>query len=226
MPTTSATSAATNTASSSLATSTSDVKAQTDRFLKILLTQLQNQNPLDPLKPEEFSTQLAQFSQLEQAVNTNSKLDTLIKASASPSISPLTYLGNTVDFTSNKAPVQNEAATWTYETVGATNVAIEIRDDSGKLLYSGKGDASTGPHTLTLNSLSGVADGTTLKLQVSATDASGKTVAPTITARAKITAVDTKNGVSTLEADGLSISTDSIVRVATPTTPTTASSQA
>ncbi|OVE80243.1 hypothetical protein BVY02_00835 [bacterium J17] len=46
-----------------------------DEFLTLLVHQLQNQDPLDPMKAEEFAVNLAQFSQLEQLVSINGKLD-------------------------------------------------------------------------------------------------------------------------------------------------------
>jgi flagellar basal-body rod modification protein FlgD len=51
-----------------------------DEFLKLLVAQLQNQNPMDPSAPEEFSAQLAQFSSLEQLVNVNDKLEAQLVA--------------------------------------------------------------------------------------------------------------------------------------------------
>lgn len=48
------------------------------QFLQLLTTQLQNQDPLSPMDSTEFTSQLVQFSQVEQAINTNSKLDDLV----------------------------------------------------------------------------------------------------------------------------------------------------
>jgi len=194
------------------------VKDQTDRFLKILLTQLQNQNPLDPMKPEQFASQLAQFSSLEQQVSMNTKLDKLISAASPSNVAPLAYLGTVVDYDSATAPVQGEQAAWTYSTAGATNVTLTIKDAAGLTVYTGAGDTAAGAHTLVLNSLAGVPDGTPLSITVAATDAAGKVVLPTITSRATITAVNTANGASTLEAAGYMITPDLVKRIATPVT--------
>lgn len=51
-----------------------------DQFLKLFTTQLQNQNPLDPMKDEAFVSQLAQFSQLEATTNMASSLSSLVDA--------------------------------------------------------------------------------------------------------------------------------------------------
>lgn len=51
-----------------------------DQFLKLFTTQLQNQNPLDPVKNEAFVAQLAQFSQLEATTNMSSSLNALVSS--------------------------------------------------------------------------------------------------------------------------------------------------
>lgn len=203
--------------------STTSAEAQKNQFMKLLLTQLQNQNPLDPQKPEEFASQLAQFSQLEQAVDTNTELESLTKQLATSSMSQLSYLGTKVDFDSKIAPVQNEEVTWTYSTVGATSVNITISDAAGKVVYTGTGETATGTHTLTINELDNVPDGTPLTMSIVAKDTNGALVTPTIYARAKIDAVNSASGTTVLEANGYSIGTDLVKRVSTSSTTSTAS---
>jgi flagellar basal-body rod modification protein FlgD len=50
-----------------------------DEFVKLLVTQMQNQDPLNPMDGKELATQLAQFSSVEQLININDKLDNLAK---------------------------------------------------------------------------------------------------------------------------------------------------
>ena len=49
--------------------------ASREEFLQLLVTQLKNQNPLDPMNPEDFSAQLAQFSSLEKLISIDSTLE-------------------------------------------------------------------------------------------------------------------------------------------------------
>jgi flagellar basal-body rod modification protein FlgD len=51
-----------------------------DDFLKILLVQLQNQDPLNPLEDKEFIAQMANFSTLEQMVNMTTMLENFIQS--------------------------------------------------------------------------------------------------------------------------------------------------
>lgn len=48
-----------------------------DQFLKILITQLQNQDPMQPLEDKEFIAQMAQFSSVEQLMNISTQLNAL-----------------------------------------------------------------------------------------------------------------------------------------------------
>lgn len=63
----------------------SDVKTQISSdfqtFLSLLTTQISNQDPMDPMKAEEFAVQLATFSSVEQQVQTNELLSAMIGAS-------------------------------------------------------------------------------------------------------------------------------------------------
>jgi flagellar basal-body rod modification protein FlgD len=51
-----------------------------DNFLKLLLAQMKNQDPTEPMKSTDYMAQLATFSQVEQSVKSNSKLDALLSS--------------------------------------------------------------------------------------------------------------------------------------------------
>jgi flagellar basal-body rod modification protein FlgD len=62
-------------------TSETSSTATYDNFLKLLLTQMKNQDPTEPMKSTDYMAQLATFSQVEQTVKSNSKLDALLASS-------------------------------------------------------------------------------------------------------------------------------------------------
>lgn len=59
-------------------TPAANVTADYDTFLQLLVTQLQNQDPLNPTDNAEFIAQLASFSAVEQQTQTNAKLDLML----------------------------------------------------------------------------------------------------------------------------------------------------
>ena len=60
----------------------SQAKVDYDAFLTLLVTEMKNQDPTKPMESTDFVAQLATFSNVEQGVQTNAKLDALLTASA------------------------------------------------------------------------------------------------------------------------------------------------
>jgi flagellar basal-body rod modification protein FlgD len=67
-------------------TATAENALGKDAFLRILVTQMKNQNPLEPLKDTEFIGQMAQFSSLEQLTNLNQTMTQFVGGSGSQSL--------------------------------------------------------------------------------------------------------------------------------------------
>jgi len=89
-PVTSSSSAGSTSGQNSAATSSPSIDK--DMFLQLLVAQLQNQDPLNPTDSTTFVTQLAQFQQLEQSINTGQDvtairqdLDTLVTTASNGS---------------------------------------------------------------------------------------------------------------------------------------------
>ncbi len=75
----------------------STIAGNFNQFLTLLTTQLQNQNPLDPLDTNQFTQQLVQFASVEQQLKTNDQLGNLITASkASAAATASGLIGKTV----------------------------------------------------------------------------------------------------------------------------------
>ena len=110
-------------------------------FLKLMLAQLQNQDPLSPMEGTEFAAQLAQFTSLEQLMNLNDSMDVSINANylLSQSINntlAATLIGKEVKLNGNS--FQNngqENTTLGYNlSTAASSVTVKIYNESGALI--------------------------------------------------------------------------------------------
>src|SRR5215475_8076699 len=79
-----------------------------DTFLTLLTTQLQNQDPLQPMDSNQFTQQLVQFSQVEQQIDSNKNLESLITLTKSQTTTAaVSYLGKTLTLTDGTASLEN-----------------------------------------------------------------------------------------------------------------------
>ncbi|MEQ8434310.1 MAG: flagellar hook assembly protein FlgD [Oceanicaulis sp.] len=125
-----------------------------DTFLTLLTEQLQNQDPLDPMDSQQFVQQLTQFSSVEQLINSNQSLETLLALqTANARMSATDYIGRDVTVSSSDAPLQNGAAEWTYALPrqAATN-ELMISDSAGRVVATFQNqETGQGAHTFTWN---------------------------------------------------------------------------
>lgn len=86
---------ATNTTTQSTATAASNKAAlDYDTFLQLLIAQMQNQDPTEPMDSSEQIAQLATFSQVEQTIETNKNLESLLQSNSLATASAI--IGKTV----------------------------------------------------------------------------------------------------------------------------------
>lgn len=206
--------AATTTTTTSAGASTAQINGNT--FLQLLMTQLQNQNPLDPMNPTEFTQQLVSYSALEQQIESNTKLDSLTtKLSALSAQSSISYLGTTAELNSNIGALQSGQANWSYDLPSdARSVQLTVTDANGATVYSGAGDTGAGAHALALSSAAlskSVADGSPLTLTVSALDSSGTALNATVHSFAVIDGLQSTSDGMTYDGGGLSFADSDIV---------------
>src|SRR5262252_2853828 len=86
--------AGSSTANQTNALASQQIAGNFQSFLELLTTQLQNQNPLDPLDTNQFTQQLVEFAGVQEQLNTNDSLSTLISLQQSTASSQaLNYVG-------------------------------------------------------------------------------------------------------------------------------------
>jgi flagellar basal-body rod modification protein FlgD len=107
-------------------------------FLTLLTTQLQNQNPLDPLDTNQFTQQLVQFAGVEQQLKTNDQLTSLVSLQqTAQSTQALGFVGKTAVVDGSTTNLVNSATSWNLSVPTDSNVAITIANSTGQNVFSG-----------------------------------------------------------------------------------------
>lgn len=168
-----------------------------DDFLTLFVTQLQNQDPLDPQEGTEFISQLAQLTQVEQAYNTNTNLQSMLNQGGnSMSMAAVSLIGTEVEAIGSEVNLRAGTPTSVnFNLVQSANeVTVSVQDASGatvKTLVGGAKGAGEGSIAWDGTNNAGVALGSgAYTFTVSAKDASGNSVASTSMIKGKVDGVD------------------------------------
>ena len=206
-PTTSTgTSTLTSGATSTAAQGQASLNADYTDFLKLLTTQLQNQDPTAPMDSTQFTQQLVSLAGVEQSVNTNANLEKIVSLNQSNQVSQTaSYIGKTVQADGSAAQLSNGRASFTYTLPSnAANTTVTISDSTGKVVFSGPGQTVAGQYSYNWNGLDAnsneVAPGI-YNIAVSGVDTDGKTITATTTTAGVVQAVTIDNNVPTLHLD-------------------------
>lgn len=127
-----------------------------NEFLQMLVTQLKNQDPMNPMNGDQFAVNLAQFSQLEQLVSINEKLGGTDSTGGTDSASLASYLGHEVLTDSKTVTVDgNDGGLLRVNMPSdAANVDVELFDKDGKSVKTVKfGEVKKGEQSLMLNDI-------------------------------------------------------------------------
>src|SRR5712675_1617086 len=192
-------------------------------FLTLLTTQLQNQNPLDPLDTNQFTQQLVQFAGVEQQLKSNDQLKSLIDIEKSAQATQaLIYVGNTVAVDGSTTQFDG-SATWNLKAPKGTNATVTITNSTGQTVYSGKFTLANGNSSFVWDGKGN--DGTQYpagdyKLTATGTDSSGKDVAIASEVQGVVDSVDLTATPALLSIGGQNYTTDQIKRVIRPSTTT------
>jgi flagellar basal-body rod modification protein FlgD len=197
-PVSASTPSASNTASDT-SNAAKQLSSNFSTFLTLLTTQLKNQDPTSPMDSNTFTQQLVMYSQVEQQIDTNNNLQTLIgQGTTSASATAATYLGKKVSVTNGNASLTGGTAAWTYNlgTASATT-QLAITDSKGRTVFTANGENTSGDHSFTWNGqdMSGnqLADGT-YKLSVTAADSAGSTVTTSVASAGTVSQIDMTSG--------------------------------
>jgi|SRR5579859_5546020 len=202
-------------------TSSSDASllgSNLNTFLTLLTTQLKNQDPTSPMDTNAFTQQLVSFSAVEQQINTNKNLQSLISLQTSTeAISALPMVGKTIQYNESTAPLSNGQASFNYTLpTTAASGSLLVEDANGNIVYATTADTSAGSHSFLWNgqNLAGTTspDGA-YTLNVVAADASGKAISATVTATGTIDGVSVDNNVPTFDVGGIKVPMSDLLTV-------------
>lgn len=185
-----------------------------DQFLTLLTTQLQFQDPLDPMKSSEFTNQLVSFSQVEQSITTNKNLENLISQTKTQAMSnAVGYLGKEVTIETDRAGLRDGVAKWEYglET-NAEETKLTVTDSKGKILFEGQGNNKAGLHDFVWNAPANTPDGI-YQLRLSAQTANGTDVQFAIYSKGRVETIEALNGEVNLSVNGILTATSNIQAV-------------
>jgi len=124
--------------------------ANMNDFLKLLMTQLQNQDPTTPMDSSQFTSQLVQFASVEQQVNTSNGIQTLIQLSQSNNVlQSSSLIGKTVTANATQISLQGGTGSIQFNTPAAEPVTIAVTDSTGATVTQTSLTSTAGPNTWT-----------------------------------------------------------------------------
>ena len=194
-----------------------------DDFLTLLTTQMQHQDPLSPLEANEFTAQLVQFSAVEQAINTNGNLASLIALQQAGQIaSAVDFIGTKVEAFGNTNILANGLAEFSYGLgANAETTQISIFDEVGQAVFTASGEIAAGHHTFSWdgNDNNGIAqpDGK-YSIVVTALDENGEPISTETGVIGTVTGFETTtDGSVLLSLNGIGVPIGDIVSVSPDT---------
>jgi flagellar basal-body rod modification protein FlgD len=192
-----------------------------DDFLKMLVAQLQNQDPLKPLDGTDFAAQLAQFSSLEQLTNVNTELKNVgLNQMAMNYSQSVNLIGKNVVTNSGNSITANGSTTdLNYKLAkNAQSVTISIFNKDGKLVKTWDETAQKAGMNKVTWDCSGVEKGD-YTFQVTAKDARGQTVSVDTMTAGLVTAVHFRNNQILVTVNGKEVPLSNIIEVNQPEIP-------
>ncbi|MEK9673570.1 MAG: flagellar hook assembly protein FlgD [Rhodospirillaceae bacterium] len=205
-------------ANSQSAQSAQGLEEDLNRFLTLLTTQLQHQDPLDPMDATEFTSQLVQFASVEQQIFQNSNLEKLLKLEETTKLASLVdFIDTQVEVEGKGMVVENGKAKFTYNVPsGVVNNTVVVTNAEGLQVLTFDGQTDAGIHVFEWDGVGNngqpVQDGL-YTVQVNAQDTTGKLVEVYQTSFGRVTGAGVVNGETTLFLGPLRVSQDTVLSV-------------
>ncbi|GGA57546.1 flagellar hook assembly protein FlgD [Pelagibacterium lentulum] len=189
-----------------------------DTFLQLLVTQLKNQNPLEPLDTNQFTQQLVQFSSVEQQLKTNEFLEAMMMANQTAvNGHAVQYVGKTVTASGATTELSGGVAAWVYKLdAPAPNSTVTIKDQNGNVVYRQQMSLEAGVDEIVWNGMTDSGNKLTsgkFTITIDARDTDNKYVPVTTELMGKVQSVDLSGSEPYLIISGLRIPLSAITSV-------------
>ncbi len=200
----------------------SQLAADFDTFLTLLTAQLQNQDPLEPLDSNEFTAQLVQFASVEQEIQSNQNLESLITLGQASIVGgSVGYIGQEVDAIGDTLGLEEGGTVqWAYAMDQvAESSSIVITDQSGKVVYTGAGETASGRHEFVWDGKDNAGEELPAGLytiEVSALDSEGAPIPVATSISGIVTSVTLAGDQPILSFGGVSAPLSDVLSVAQP----------
>jgi flagellar basal-body rod modification protein FlgD len=204
-----------------------------ETFLKLLTTQMKNQDPLSPMDSNAFTGQIVQMTGVEQQLVTNDLLAALVGMNDGGLTDAVNMMGKQATAETETSVLKDGKTSWSY-TLGrnATSVKLEVLDKYGNVIATKlPDDMSKGDKTFEWDgkdSTSGVQqpNGGAYTLRVTALDGEGTKIATTSKGRIEgiVTAVTSESGQNMVTIDGVKVPISQVIGVTNPPDKSTADS--
>jgi flagellar basal-body rod modification protein FlgD len=216
----SSSSSSANSAANTNSIASKSIAGNFNEFLQLLTTQLKNQNPLDPLDTNQFTQQLVQFSSVEQQINMNTQLTTLIGLQqTAQSAQAASFVGATVAVNGSTAQMVNSQATWNYSASSPATATITVTNASGQTVFSQSGTVQPGQQAFNWNGVGTNGqqwpDGA-YTIAITATGANGQSVGVSTQIQGVVDSVDLSQNPPVLSVGGQNFTLNKILRVVNP----------
>lgn len=191
-----------------------------DTFLQLLTTQLQNQDPLDPLDTDSFTQELVEFASVEQQVDMNTNLQTMISMQqTSEATSALQLVGSTVTVSGSSATLSNATgspATWSLTSSAPATAQVTITSSVGTTAYTGTVALNSGTQTYSWNGQGNNGqtwpDGT-YTISINATGANGQAVNVSTQMQGTVSGVNLSSNPPTLTVNGQNVQISQVTSI-------------
>lgn len=186
-------------------TSTKNAADTQDRFLKLLVAQINNQDPLNPIDNAQVTSQMAQIQQVTSLSTLNTSITGLgTQLGRMQALQSVSLVGRDVAVPSNSLQVSNGVAEGSYDLGGAASaVKLEILGPAGNVIDTQQlGAQGSGRQAFSWKAGTMVAEGSAVRYRITATNGTAP-VSSTTYAYDKVNAVYSENGTLRLNLDRL-----------------------